>query len=643
MREVFINRNNIDVSESDNVGYQIESPIFKDISIILSNRTTTYKIPKTDHNIKILELCNHPEVVNALFPYRRHVFEEHRSGIPFIKGQCTLIRSADDFELKVIWGSTISMQVLQELELRKMNLPPSEYMIDPLSFVGNGRIYLASGDNNQMGFLAVDYGKGLTNTFEGTQPCVTFRYVIDMIERVTGVSLQFPDRLEEALRKTWIPLLENNGGNAMWNDYKVEARSDRAVTELNVGGDVLLINYVAHIIPIDAIVNNKNIIDRNIIKWSKFPCKVEVFYHLVVKDKNPPITNGKYKNMVASITGFGSGYYDNREIEIEADSEGIYNVMVSYEFDITDESTDNTLVFYPTFGYTNGTTRSRFNDPEVLGFNLTATIKMPEVNMSQGDKYPIIENLPDMSAVAFIKNIMQMYGLYAFYRGIEAENVIKLFSIDDMYERKHLAYDWTHKLAETSQEKDYFAMEYEYGGYAQKNLFKYKEEKEVLTNADGYVRVDSEHLEKTKNLIELAFAPTDNQKDDRGNEYAKINLFDSDGNRQSVANRVLYETEYKRVDSTESYKSAHFDEALSFSGDKGLLNTYYNQFQHILLYPVVCWCRIYLNDLELATFDESMPIYIDGTYYMLVTMTVQTIGDNVNVCACKIIKMPPLK
>ncbi|MFR9166369.1 MAG: hypothetical protein ACLVKO_09220 [Dysgonomonas sp.] len=52
--------------------------------------------------------------------------------------------------------------------------------------------------------------------------------------------------------------------------------------------------------------------------------------------------------------------------------------------------------------------------------------------------------------------------------------------------------------------------------------------------------------------------------------------------------------------------------------------------------PVLAECSVYLKDMDLITFREDTPVYIDGVYYMPIEVTVQPNS----VAKCKLIKMP---
>lgn len=108
-----------------------------------------------------------------------------------------------------------------------------------------------------------------------------------------------------------------------------------------------------------------------------------------------------------------------------------------------------------------------------------------------------------------------------------------------------------------------------------------------------------------------------------------------------VGIRILTEGVYNVYDEDgnviEEYKSASFDESLHFGGEKGLLNQHWGGYKNVLFHSVVVECAVRMSDVELHLFRENNPVYIDGVFYMPITVTVQTNG----VAMCKLIKMPP--
>ena len=82
--------------------------------------------------------------------------------------------------------------------------------------------------------------------------------------------------------------------------------------------------------------------------------------------------------------------------------------------------------------------------------------------------------------------------------------------------------------------------------------------------------------------------------------------------------------------------SALFDKDMYFMGDNGLIKKYYDTYQFIINQPAVLECYVYLKGLDLYTYNELVPIFIDGTYYMMQEITVNTDG----LAKCKLIRMP---
>lgn len=618
IREVFIDGNQIDIENDNAAGYIFTSPIFRDITRILANRTTTYKVPKTSRNLTIFGLSDNPDVLTD-FPYREHSFSEYRNGLIFISGICTLLKISDnEIELAVIWGNTINLLSLTGLKLRE--LKSTKYLR-----WGSDSAFLDNTSNDQFGFIVIDFGRGIDD-FQYIHPSITMKGILDLITESTNVKFRYPDRFNEVFTKKWIPLLDKNANAITWQDYTVDAVFDGWWS-----------NYTnVHGIKLRAGDNKHDIIQDQKIEWHS-DCKVFVTFFIDFYDKNPQMVNGEYMDAAIGIIIPGpTPFYDR----VSADADGHYRHQYTIEYDYSHTNPNIPLRISPFFSYVEGAEAfSKLNDVELYIFTLTTTIKQEKVQF--GDKFPITPNLPDLSVIDYLKTIMQMYGLYTYYDYKLDDSTVEFISIDDVYSyKKDFTYDWTDKLVQTTRGK--FNLTFTYGDYAQKNNFKYSKDDTVITNANGYLLIDNETIPLEKDIVDINFSPSDNTtaavpgQSETTNTFALIKLYDSEGNTNSIQNRILTETTGYVVNGTTTYKSAYYDESLKFSGKKGLLNEYYTAFQHILRRPVIAECYVYLSDLELHNYREAYPVYIDGTYYMPVNVTVQT--DSLAVC--QLIRMP---
>lgn len=622
IREVYIDNKLVDVENNSATGYIFSSPIFRDISYIMSNRTTTYKLPKTSHNLTIFGLSDNPDVVSD-FPYMIHDLKEYREGILFIKGQCALLKVGDsEMELSVIWGNTVNIMDIKDKKLRELDSLHSIRWNSSSGFLNSDVIP----NRPQYGFVQVDFGKGLSD-FQYIHPSVTMQYILDLITSTTGVTFNIPltDLTgNELLKKMWIPLIDKNADALTWEDYTVEATFDKFNSS----------STTANIFFIKTEDNKHNIIQNGEIYWRDKPCKIVLHFDIEFHDNNPKMEDGAYMNAITGVNALSKRFENN-----VGSTNGIYKDSFDFEYDFTEIA----ISIQPKIGYLdkNGN-RSRLNDPVIDSFNLTVSMQQDE--MEFGDSFSITPNLPDITVSEYLKSIMQMFGLYVYYDYSKSEDQLYFASIDTMYAAKSKAYNWTNNLLNTTRGR--FNITFRYGDYTRNNSFKYKKDDTVLTDANGYVTVNNTAIVATeKELITLPYAASDNDtivEDSLAGDYsiAKIKLYNSEGETEKVEYRVLSEVYHS--DDNGIYLGpigAVFDESLKFNGDNGILKKYYTEFQRILNRPIVVEFYVRLDNLDLATFDALRPVYIDGTYYMILELTSQIDGDQ-NLCTVKAIKMP---
>lgn len=645
IREVYINNQLIDI-ESDNVaGFIFSSPIFRDISKITSNRSTTYKIPKTTKNLAIFGLADNPDVIftkeDTKSPYREHSFKEDRDGLPFISGVCYYLKTSEkEIELAVFWGNSEKLQALKDAKLRDLRWKEKDYKDDNGNEIqgfrylywGEGQGFLPATKKLNSGFLKVDFGKGVGD-IRNVHPCVNVQYILDLIKSSTGISIDYPDEFKDEFSRKWFPLVSKTANSITWdqgNRYHVNAH----ITAIDVV-------YPSRVGVFRFGDNDNHIIkpaDYGSVIVAKQNSIVEVAgSFLVVRAKTRPSV-GEYEMKLIATRYIDGNVYDEKIVEMRNDNDGyvaVFNLVnnpISFK-----SSNDENICLKALYRLKNQSDNWKYlgddfevvQNPTTSGFRVS--VKYEEVQF--GDRYPIINNLPDLSVIDFLKSLMSMYGLFTYHNFKVAPDTVKFVSIDEMFSYKKDAYDWTNKLILINGSQ--MRIEYTYGEYARKNKLKYKNDKDVSINADGYIEVDNQMLTETKDLVELPYSPSHNTADEFGNKFAIIPLYDNEGNYSSVGVRILNEGEYYK-EGQGALKSASFDEFLYFSGIEGLIKTFYSKYQAVMLYPIVIECSAYLSDVELHQFSENNAVYIDGVYYMPITVTVQTNG----ITNCKLIKMP---
>lgn len=627
-REVYIDGQQIDIRPDNQAGYMFTSPIFRDITKIISNRTTTYKIPKTAKNIKIFGLSGNPEILSD-FPYRTHSFREYRDGLLFIKGACTLLKStAKDFELSIIWGNTINLLALKDMKLRE--IPDSRYFV-PWGFVSE---FIESDDASDYGFIKINYGRGLTD-FHYQRPAITIRGILDIIKLHSGVDILYPSRFNEVFKKTWIPLTELNTNEVFWVNQDYRLNCEISSTPLLISGKNWRKLYLS------SAWDPKGLLSDGTLKWREDPIGMKI--NLKVKSLNPPsgevkavLSWGLILNAPNIVYAFLS---EMKKQKVELSPDGYYHFEMESTGDEI-EASDHTFASFVLYFEDSEGNVLRFEDPEIGEYSVEVTRETKEVKWNE----PIFAapNLPDLGVIEFLKVLMNMYGLFAYYnyRDESRAEAIEFLSIDDMYTKyKSQAYDWTHKIIGK------MSVSYTYGDYAQVNHFKYAEDEALTINANGALLVNNTTITKEKDIVELPFAPSLNEADENGT-FASIKLFNGDGGVENIQDRILTQNDDNYIVDEggveKEYVTAMFSEDLHFGGEEGLLNTYYKTFQHVIKRPVVVEFSVYLDEAELHLYREVVPVYVDGIFYMIIEMTAQNTPSGKSLCKCTAIKMPYL-
>ncbi|MDH6354535.1 hypothetical protein M2132_000863 [Dysgonomonas sp. PH5-45] len=241
MREVFINNQRVDMEGDGYAAMIYPSPIFKDLSSIQSNGTTTFTLPKTERNLAIIG-CSDQADVRGDFPYSEYTFEEYRNGIPVIhNGRCKLLKIGEKIELATVWGPKVNMSDLLKKKLTELEpysvtrdedgkphySKPEASESENFVTWSSGTSFLSADSNDDFGFLCADFGMGVKDT-RYMHPSARATYVIDQIGANMGMDIRFKnDEVRQTLAHKWLPLPTRNANILTWtrnSDYKFPKR-----------------------------------------------------------------------------------------------------------------------------------------------------------------------------------------------------------------------------------------------------------------------------------------------------------------------------------------------------------------------------------------------------------------------------------
>ena len=582
IREVIINGVLADSKEDDSVALFFDSPVFSDISKIKSNGTSTYRIPKTQNNLNIIGLMNNPDA-KGTFPYNYHSFEEYRNGIPIIqKGVCKLLSITDSIELQVLWGNMNNFTELLNKNLRE--LASNRGYLD----WDNDIQYMHNGSSSDWGFLFVDFGRG----FESKQfvhPSINIKGILDLIELDSGIKFDYSQEFSDIFAEKWIPLLTKNTNSVSWEYYTavVNVYIDNSLRFRN-WTDYPQIFVQQYNSDIYTVSSAKIVITGNVYKEAKAASASQPLDFLKLIPRN--LETGEFLHEHTQWIPYdnSTGYYRGEiNLELQTDEDFRFSLF----------ALDNNPV-----------------DPlggSDSGGGVKVVIMHDEVPFNS--RFPIAPNLPDISCIDFIKSIMHMFGLFSYY-DIDRPDTIIFISIDDIYSLKNVSHNWTDKVVKMDK------ISHTFNDYAQKNFFKYNDSEDLNIDTSGFIEVQNSTLPREKEIIKIKFAPSERRADEDGNLYAYIPLYDEEGKLQNTEARILGQVVFDNI------KAGLFLDNMKFGTSIGLLSTYYSLYQRTILRPVTVEIESYLSEKDIYDFSEITPIYIHGSYYMPITVSLYNNG-----------------
>ena len=591
--ELYLDGQLMEMEDKFSFGLVYQSPIFTDISKIVSNRTSTIKLPLTANNMRVIESCQMPDNTTK-FPYEIHKVELWNNGLPIIqRGVFIVLEISEYIESTFIWGNISNIKSLMDAKLRELKFPEDYLLWSSTSpFMTTVQLF---------GFILIDYGQGLEIKY--THPVVSLLYLLKRMKEQFKIKIEHHKKYKELFSHLFIPLVEKNPNEKTF--------------ERNVSSFTIDVNHDVVILP------NGNLI--GVISSNSF---------IAVEDGSMYFEGTFYIKSKASFLNsdfkFVMRFYKNntRYTYLTANLEYQYYID-EFNNEIEYWESKVTLTKQKTF------TDVKKGDKLTIGLRFYDGIHKPGAELSEasGDLdvhlisktvpflsiFPIIPNLPDISCLDALKNIMLLFGLFAYYDE-NKENTIKLFSIDELYANKSKAKNWTDKLVTGNQLE---SIKYTFQDYAQRNWIRYLKDETVNVDADGYIEVDNKTLAREKELAELKFAASEMR-----NGFAYIPIYTKDEKGEIKHNklnpRVLDSGKYyPDTNNTNNYFiKGTFSNAMSFDGNGGRIAMYYSKYQSIILRPKVVAGTFHLKELDLYKIDMLTPIYLEqtGRYYAIISI-----------------------
>ena len=597
--ELYINGDKVDVGDTD-ISLNYKSNLLTDISKIVSNNSYTIKLPKTAKNLALIE-CAHLPSSTTKFPYLKHVGNVLRNGIIIVKDANVVLLSVSEYiETALSWGNVTNFAEIVSSDKKLTDL---EYGTEE----GTDWVVWNNKGSNSAQFPLINYGFNSGDSNVWYHPAITVKWILEKIQEESGVTFNFPSDKKTFIDKMIVPLLTRNDSQKI-NDAFPSFLKMVGYVIVESTFSYLKLNYIGDSTQQYASVGGPYG-DR---LYTKYPItlKVKGTIEMLVQYNSGMDVNNQYLNLRVSQSDSSGNISSVSTIErknyaayIEAP-----NVRLLFNFDDLVSIESDEFMHFTIKAIATGASSS------VLSLTV-----YDRNEISFGEKFPLVPNLPDIKQIDFIKAVASMVGLFALPDG---ENGIKFIPFDNLSANKSKAVDWTNRVIMAYNSITPRNLQYTLDNIAQNNWFRYKEDDNVMGNYDGNIQVDDATIEYERDAITLPFSACSTKG---GVAYIPLYSYNEEG-----------ELEYNKTN----------PRILLLDGTKGifkglewttLIANNYQTYKGLINNAKVVTEYIRLNSIELRDLEMDIPVYLAQYGCYLAIIEIKTKENDI--CECKLLKM----
>ena len=482
-KRFFIERHEIDLG--DDVAFPLNFQCSKVASLedVINNFTYSIKLPKTENNLSIIEQIQEVSNTSAYQCYY-HDCTYFIDEIPLFDtyGRVRILRITDTIEVTVLFGN---FTMFENLKLKKLKEGNNDYSMNDVLLWDYG---LKANVSGYSGFGIGQFGNTvdyIPNLYaKRVLPWVSVRYLWDMcldnnytlngdisdfldtlVLPLTGMDSDISnlDDVISILRTEYIDIYEYTSGTGAWEvifkSWGIITDAYRLIYLDTAGRDVF-------IVPVTGTYDFE----------LSFNCNYNVTLsgNLNVMDEN---TDSILK-VIAFVSDGNGDLTITMPIKLEGEN------RIYFKLDIL--------------------TESEFHDPLSFSFiNLSITLTTYEKTAFKL-KYPINNNLPDISQSDYVKAIMQLFGLMVQV----VEGVFYFFSFNDVYDNLSKAFDWSDSLVQESRHETFIDFASDTGiELGSANYLRYKPDADITDQyGDDYLSSSNQFIPYRDILINQIFS-----------------------------------------------------------------------------------------------------------------------------------------
>ena len=441
------------------------------------------------------------------------------------------------------------------------------------------------------------------------QPCVTAKWLLDMIAKQSGVSFAFPSECADYIRDLVIPIISNKAdegtieGEVVGTFASATGVGDLQLTLSDTisaisqkAGDTTNYLYVLSDCTLSFDVQMKY--DWNAEHGTWYPTDNGVYsknvapYYIEILVKHyDEEGDGTTYNVGAPFYSDGSvrRFYIERYRDLINDR--CYRLITG--------SGSIELKQYDRVYFKLKCEDGTLYDTKTYDAFLRAGIKVGD-SVPDGGNFPIGINLPEIEVTSFVKFLSLITG--TFPRQLTNGTQVQFISFASVFANKGNAYDWSCKLIPYDKQGAPRKSEFSVSDFAQHNRYKWKEDEQTFGDYDADLAIDNATLDYEQDTWTLPFAASD------GNRIPIRTKVTSSGggNYKECKERVMNLTSDTEV------ATLSFDINL-----QEIFDTKYKQLASSVANAHVITERIALRDIDILDFDETKPVYFAqyGSYF----------------------------
>lgn len=470
-REVIVGGRLMDFSPDDHIEITVENPVLQSVSNLKSSYTNTFSLPLTAKNQAVISALNN---VNSVTDFHKqwHTYSEYRDGLPIIEEGRAKILSVNPrkgiIELYVIWGALKSLSE----EIGKENI--NDLSGVSLTWPSSSTEIMSYDSGLWFGWLEYRTVKDMdvTLNMQYLLPNVNARAIFSKIINQVDTGIHGTVSFFNAIEEFWVPCLTKNstsvsdvvptenimksstsgsrytGGmyvsrllrilSSDWGVFTpISGDSNYSLQYFNAG----TYSIYAEIDMTIATAETGNIIDFEF--WARTAKSGSVHNELLASHSETLGSSSAVLTWNSTTKRLTGSFKGSEILKVELNDSSQALIIDT----ITLRKTASSVPLAQGISPNNAT------------INNTYTYwKASDTELSPGDKIDVIYNLPKISKIEFIKDLLSLVGGYVVYKNGEyyfdlVDNILDT----DVYNIERLI---------TTREPD--AISFTYSNYAQK-------------------------------------------------------------------------------------------------------------------------------------------------------------------------------